>query len=88
MGTSTPNTSGTSAGGTITLPPGVTIRPGRETSQTNDQGQVQQGTLYPIVLANGTTSSVFVPNSALSNPAIVQALFENKVNGLNAIPIG
>lgn len=88
MGTSTP-AAGTAGNATpITMPAGVTIRPGRETSQTSDQGQVQQGTLYPIVLANGTTSSVFVPNSLIGNNPMIQALFENKINGLNAIPIG
>ena len=73
---------------TVTIPLGVTVQPGRQTSQTNGQGQVIQGTLYPIVLANGTTSSVFVPDSILTNVAQVEALFTNKIASLSAIPVG
>lgn len=88
MSTSNPDTTPATTSNTVTIPPGVTVQPGRQTSQTSGQGQVVQGTLYPIVLANGTTSSVFVPDSVLSNAAQVQALFENKINSLAAIPVG
>lgn len=78
----------TDTGGTISLPAGVSIGAGRETTQTNSAGQVIQGTLFPITLANGTSSSVFVPNSALSNLAGVEKLFADRVNALQAIPVG
>lgn len=85
MSTSTPSGSGSSSSNTVTLPPGVTIGPGRETSQTNQQGQIVQGMLFPVTLPNGTTTTVFVPYALLQNASQVQALFEQRVNSLLAI---
>lgn len=86
MSTGAPNTSAAaSSPQPVQLPPGVTIQSGRETSQTNQQGQVVQGMLFPITLPNQTTTTVFVPYSLLSNTAAVQALFEQRVNALLAI---
>jgi hypothetical protein len=70
----------------VTLPPGVTAGPARETSQTNQQGNVVQGVLVPITLPSGGTTTVFVPYSVLSNSAQVQALFDNRINALLALP--
>lgn len=78
----------TTPANTINLPPGVTIGAGRETTQTNAAGVVMQGTLFPVVLANGTSSSVFVPNSMLSNLPAIEKLFAEKVEALSAIPVG
>jgi hypothetical protein len=87
MSTSEPTT--TTTANTLDLQSlGITVQPGRQTTQTNGLGAVVQGTLYPIVLANGTTSSVFIPDSTLPNLAQVEQLFTDKVNALNAIPVG
>ncbi len=87
MGTSTPSTTPTN-GQQIVLPPGVSIQPGRQTSQTTGAWQVVQGTLYGLVLANGTASSVFVPDSTLGNIPAIQALFDQRISSLSAIPVG
>lgn len=79
------NAAATSSDNTVTLPPGVTIGAGRETSQTNQQGQVVQGMLFPITLPAGTTTTVFVPYTLLGNIEQVQALFSTRVNALTAI---
>jgi hypothetical protein len=85
MSTNDSTASNASPGGPVVLPPGVTVQPGRETSQTNQQGQVVQGMLFPITLPNGTTTTVFVPYSLLSNTPAVQQLFEQRVTALLAI---
>lgn len=69
----------------IALPAGVTIGPGRETSQTNAQGAVIQGMVFPITTAAGSTSSVFVPYSEIHNTAKVQQLIDARVAGITAI---
>jgi hypothetical protein len=70
---------------TVTLPPGVTVQPGRETSQVNPQGQVVQGMVFPITLPSGTTTTVFVPYTMIADTTFVQALFEQRVNAILAI---
>lgn len=70
---------------TVTLPPGVTVQPGRETSQVNGQGQVVQGMIFPITLPSGTTTTVFVPYTMIADTAYVQALFEQRVNAILSI---
>lgn len=87
MSISTPDTSGASSGGQVVLPPNVQVHPGRETTQTNTQGMVEQGTLYPVTLANRTTTTVFVPNTALGNVPAIQAIFDQKLGSLAAIPV-
>lgn len=88
MSTTDPTVPTASAPTSVILPPGVTLQPGRQTTQSTAFGQVVQGVLYPVVLANGTVSSIFVPDSALGNIPQLQALFDAKINGLNAIPVG
>ena len=85
MSTTTPDTTSTPAGPTITLPPGVTLGAFRETSQTNSQGQIVQGVLFPVTFANGSTSTVFIPYSALGNQQQIQDLFDARLQGLAAI---
>lgn len=85
MSTSAPGLPPGSPAATIVLPPGVTVQPGRETSQTNTQGQVVQGMLFPITLPSGTTTTVFVPYGMISNTDYVQSLFEQRVNAILAI---
>jgi hypothetical protein len=72
-------------GNTVTLPPGVSIGAGRETSQTNNQGQVVQGMVFPITLPDGTQTTVFVPYATLHNPQMVQALFTTRIDALMGI---
>jgi hypothetical protein len=87
MSTTNQSTDVAQPGGAITLPPGVTVGPGRETSQLNAANQLVQGMVFPISLATGSTSTVFIPYTLLdSNPAQVQALFEARINALTAIP--
>jgi predicted aconitase with swiveling domain len=80
MSTSTP-----SSPAPIQLPQGVTVQPGRETSQTNAQGAIVQGMLFPITLPSGSTTSVFVPYSVISNTSYVEGLIQARVNAIMAI---
>ena len=75
----------TPAAGTVVLPPGVSSGPGRETTQTNPQGQVVQGLLVPLTLQSGTTTTVFVPYSQIADTAYVQQLFDARINAIMAI---
>lgn len=79
MSTSSPSA------GAITLPAGATVGPGRETSQTSAQGAIVQGMVFPITLADGTTTTVFVPYSQITQTAQVQALIDARVNAITAI---
>lgn len=72
-------------GGRVDLPPGVKIGPGRETTQTNGQGQIVQGMVFPITTPNGSTTSVFIPSGELENTAAVRAAIARKVNAIEAI---
>jgi len=74
-----------SSSATINLPPGVTVGPGRETSQTSPQGQIVQGMVFPITLANGSTTTVFVPYSQITDVATVQQLIGARVAAIMAI---
>lgn len=85
MGTSTPSTLSTGTTIGLTLPPGVTLGPFRETSQTNAQGQVVQGVLFPVSFPNGSQTTVFIPYSLINSQQQVQALFDERINGLLAI---
>lgn len=75
----------TSSQGQVILPAGVTIGAGSETAQIGPSGQLVQGMVFPISLAGGTRTSVFVPNSQLGDIAAVQQLIDQKVNGIRAI---
>lgn len=85
MSTSDMSATSSSAGGTLTLPPGWTIGPGRETGQTNPSGQVIQGIVYGLTSPSGTTSSVFVPYSMIQNINQVQGLFDARTSAIAAI---
>jgi hypothetical protein len=71
--------------GAVNLPAGVAIGPGRETSQTNPQGQVVQGMVFPITLPNGSTTTVFIPYSQITNTQWVQEQFAQRVGSILAI---
>jgi hypothetical protein len=78
MSTSTPAS-------VVQLPPGVVVQPGRETSQVNSQGQIEQGMVFPITLPSGSTTSVFIPYSAIHDTAYVQQVIAERVNAIMAI---
>lgn len=69
----------------ISLPAGVQVGAGRETSQTNAQGTVVQGMVFPITLPSGSTTTVFVPYSEIHDTAKVQSLIDSRVNAIMAI---
>ena len=75
----------TSASSAITLPPGVRVGPGRETSQTDHQGMIVQGMVFPITLPSGSTTSVFVPYSQIHDTAAVKSLIDERVRAVMAI---
>jgi hypothetical protein len=70
---------------TVVLPPGVQVQPGRETSQTNGQGQVVQGMLFPVTLPGGSTTTVFVPYTQLTDSNYVLGLIKARVDSILAI---
>ncbi len=71
----------------ITLPPGVKVAPGIETSGLNAQGQVIQGIKFGLTLKDGTITTVFVPYTLLDagNWSAVDQLIRNRVNSIEAI---
>lgn len=76
---------GSGGAGRVILPAGVTVGAGRETSQTNGQGQVVQGMVFPITLPSGSTTSVFIPYSEIHDTAKVQQLIDARVKAILAI---
>lgn len=69
----------------VHLPAGVTVGPGRETTQTNTQGQVVQGMIFPITLPSGTMTSVFIPYTVLNNVSTVQQVFDQRIGAIMAV---
>lgn len=74
-----------SGGGTVTLPPGIAIAPGRETTQVGPNGQNVQGMLFTLTLLNGAQTSVFVPYSMMTQTDAVAQLFADRVAAVNAV---
>lgn len=85
MSITTPDSPAAGTGQQIVLPAGVSIGPGRETSQTNGQGQLDQGMVFPVTLPNGTNTTVFVPYSLMRQLPQVQALFDERIGAITAI---
>ena len=71
--------------GVITLRPGVTISPGRETVQTGSSNQPVQGMIFTLTLANGATTSVFVPYAIMTQTDVVSQMFAQRVAAINAV---
>lgn len=87
MGTSTPDTTPATNQGQVTLPAGWSAGPSRETTSTNQVGQIVQGIVVPISSITGATSTVFIPYDTLHQGAqAVQALFEQRISALSIIP--
>lgn len=70
---------------TVTLPPGVKISAGRETTQLGPNNQNIQGMVFNLTTIDGSQSSVFVPYTLFAYPNQVTALFANRVAGISAI---
>lgn len=87
MSTTTPSTAPASTPAQVTLPAGWTAGPARETTATNQGGQVQQGVQVPINGPNGTASTVFIPYQTLNQGvAAVQAIFDARLASLQLLP--
>jgi hypothetical protein len=87
MSTSTPDTTTGSQPAQVTLPTGWTAGPARETTATNQGGQVQQGVQVPINGPNGSASTVFIPYQTLQQGvAAVQAVFDARLASLQLLP--
>jgi hypothetical protein len=69
----------------IILPPGVSVAPGRETSQAGPTGAIIQGMLFTLTLANGAQTSIFIPYILMNNTAEIEALFAQRVAQINAV---
>lgn len=70
---------------TVTLPPGVKVAPGRETTQLGPNNQNVQGMIFTLTLANGAMTSVFVPYTDLGNVDAVTATFAQRVADISAV---
>ena len=71
--------------GVVTLPPGVSISVGRETSQSGPTGAVIQGMLFTLTLVNGATTSVFVPYALMNQTQVVEQMFSQRVAAIEGI---
>jgi hypothetical protein len=74
-----------SSNNTITLPPGWSISPPKETSRQAVGGGVQQGVLFTLTNISGGNTSVFVPYQLLPNTTAVQALILSRIQQIEAI---
>lgn len=71
----------------VTLPPGWSAGPPRETSTTNQGGQIVQGVQVPLTSVSGASTTVFVSYAQLQQgPAAVQPVFDARIAGLSALP--
>lgn len=86
MGTTDASTA-TSTPEAVTLPAGWSAGPPRETSTTNQAGQIVQGVQLQLSNINGATTTVFVSYAQLQQgPAAIQPIFDQRIAGLNALP--
>ena len=69
----------------VPLPPGTTVSAGRETSQLSSNNVPIPGMLYTVTLPSGTTTSVFVPYTLMSNRAVVSQMIAQRVNDILGI---
>jgi hypothetical protein len=71
--------------GVVTAPPGVQVSPGRETVQVGPNGQNMQGMVFTLTLVNGAQTSVFIPYAVMSDTALVEKTFQDRVNAINGV---
>lgn len=69
----------------VEVPAGVTVGPGRETSQTTAGGQVVQGMVFPLTTPAGSNTSVFIPYSQIHDTSAVATAIRNRAAAIIAI---
>lgn len=69
----------------VTLPPGVTVSPGRETTKLGQNGTTVQGMDYTLTLPNRAVTTVFVPYSDMGDIQMVHQMFQDRVDQINAV---
>jgi hypothetical protein len=77
--------SGSEPATTVTLPAGVTVGAGRETSEVDAQGIITQGMQFPIQLADGSSTSIFVPYAQLTDTATIRTMIAERAAAIMAI---
>jgi hypothetical protein len=71
----------------VTLPAGWSAGPPRETSTTNQAGQIVQGVQITLSNVNGASTTVFVSYAQLQQgAAAVQPIFDQRLAGLALLP--
>ena len=71
--------------GTVNVPIGVTIAPGRETTQVGPNNQTVSGMIFALTLPNGAVTSVFVPYATMANTAGISQLFADRIAAIEAV---
>lgn len=66
----------------VPLPPGVKVGIPRQTSQLNELGEVTEGAVYPVTLANGARFTVFIPYAQLGNAQYVNGVIAERAKAL------
>lgn len=69
----------------ITLPEGVTSGPGREVAQPNGLGSVEAGMIFPLILPNGSSGTIFLTYAQLKNPEQAEQLIAERVALIGAL---
>ena len=69
----------------ITLPSGWSVATYRETSQANAAGQIVQGMNFTLQGPTGAGTTVFVPNSLLTQTAAIESAFNQRIGAIQAI---
>jgi len=73
------------SGGVVTLPPGVGISPGRETSAIGVNNTAVPGMNFVLTLPNQATTTVFIPYAIMTDTAQVTQMFADRVNAVNGV---
>ncbi len=68
--------------GIVSLPSGVKVGAGHETSQINAQGQIDQGMVFPVTLKDGSATNVFVPYSDFGDTAKIKTVFDDRIKAI------
>ena len=74
-----------SMGGQVVIPYGVSVSPGRETTQIGPNNQNVSGMSFTLTLPNTSTTSVFVPYAVMTNTDLVSQMFADRVNAINGV---
>lgn len=69
----------------IKLLAGIKVGPGRDTSAANDQGVIVGGMVFPFTTPAGSTGSVFIPYTQISDTSQVEQLINSRAAAVAAI---